>query len=67
MSEKLSLTDTNEIYKVFLDKMGDDWISPTNFNKFMTCGEFTISDELHQLGLVEKKIEKNVTYFRKII
>ena len=48
----------NEIYQTFLKKVGNDWVTPYN-KKFMTCGEFTLCDNLHELDLMEKREKKD--------
>jgi hypothetical protein len=45
----------NEIYDGFLEKIGVDWIVPTNAHMFAGWGEHTLCDQLHQLGFMERR------------
>ena len=55
----------NEIHCNFLEKIGHSEYCPTNFIKFETCGEFTICDELWQLGYLDKYFKDKLWYFKK--
>ena len=61
---ELSQYLNNNIYQSFLKKIGDDWITPFNKNKFMTCGEFTICADLHEVGLMIRKKENGIFKFK---
>lgn len=54
----------NDIYQSFLKKVGSDWVTPYNKNKFMDCGEFTICADLHEIGLMIRKKENDVFKFK---
>lgn len=54
----------NNIYQSFLKKVGSDWVEPYNKNKFMTCGEFTICADLHEMGLMIRKKENGFFKFK---
>ena len=55
---------TNNIYQSFLKRIGGDWFTPFNKNKFMTCGEFTLCADLHEIGVLERKREDGLFKFK---
>jgi hypothetical protein len=53
-----------EIYEAFMEKVGDDWYTPTNANQLMGNGEFDLCDHLWQGGMMERKKENGVIKYR---
>ncbi len=55
----------NNIYRLFLQKIGDEWFIPYNKNKFLSCGEFTLCADLHELGYLIRKRENGLIKFKR--
>lgn len=55
---------SNMIYLSYIKKIGAEWVVPTNKNKFMTCGEYTLCSDLHEIGLMIRKKEGGLIKFK---